>query len=222
MHEDPFAARFGGATPGPRPTSEAQILLQGLLDELPDQAKALVQRINDEIAHLQEQTEAARQGIREQAEQQVTEIERKADDRGRLLFEQAIDQLEPLQKELFRAGDLGKALAVFLQVRALKARIENVLPDPGNLTQFQQVGKTFRFRVTGSSDGAAWGTDVYTADSYLSTAAVHAGALEAGEEGVVRVSVVSMADVPVRGSFRNGVTSWDWGPYQIGYRVSRA
>jgi hypothetical protein len=65
-------------------------------------------------------------------------------------------------------------------------------------------------------------TDIYTADSFLATAAVHAGALEAGEEVVVRVSVVNMADVAVKGSFRNGVMTRDWGPYPIGYRVTRA
>jgi hypothetical protein len=110
---------------------------------------------------------------------------------------------------------------VFLQIRSLRARADNIQADPGNLMQFQQIGKTFLFRVTGSGDGPVWGTDTYTADSLLATAAVHAGALEAGEEGVVRVSIVNMAGVPVRGSLRNGVMSGNWGPYPIGYQVGR-
>ena len=67
-----------------------------------------------------------------------------------------------------------------------------------------------------------WGTDLYTADSYLATAAVHAGAVEVGEEAVVRVSLVNMANVPVKGSLRHGVMTGDWGPYPVGYRVTRA
>jgi hypothetical protein len=197
-------------------------LLQGLLAELPDNARALVEKVNDQIARLQEQTEAAKQEVREKAEDEVAEIDRKADSRGKLLVEQAIEQLEPLQKELFRTGDLAGALAVFLQVRSLRTRTENTQPDPGDLMRFQQIGKTFVFRLTGRGDGPVWGTDIYTADSLLATAAVHAGALEVGEEGVVRVSVVNMAGVPVKGSLRNGVMTGDWGPYPVGYRLTRA
>jgi hypothetical protein len=226
MNGDSFGLPFGGMSSGgyrpPQVPSDVERLLQGLLDELPKKARTLVEKVNDQVAKLEEQTEATKQEVREKAEQQVAEIERKADSRGKLLFEQAIEQLEPQQKELFRTGDLAGALAVFLQVRSFRARAENIQPDPGNLTQFPQLGKTFLFRVTGSGDGPVWGTDIYTADSCLATAAVHAGALEVGEEAVVRVSVVSMAGVAVRGSLRNGVMSSDWGPYPFGYRVTRA
>jgi vacuolar-type H+-ATPase subunit H len=216
---------FGGmpaaAMPPRQTTSEIERLLQGLLDELPDQARTLVAKVSDQIAKFDEQTETAKQQVRKQAEQQVSEIERKADSRRRVLFDQAVEQLQPLQKELFGTGDLSGALAVFLQIRSLKARAENVQPDPGDLTQHQQMGKTFLFRVTGRGDGPVWGSDIYTADSFLATAAVHAGALEVGEEGVVRVSVVSMADIPIRGSLSNGIMSRDWGFYPIGYRVEK-
>jgi hypothetical protein len=85
-----------------------------------------------------------------------------------------------------------------------------------------QVGKTYHYLVIGSTQGPLWGTDIYTADSHLGTAAVHAGALEPDEEAVVRVSVVDMSQVPVRGSLQNAVMSADWGPYPIGFRVARA
>ena len=225
MNGDLFGFPFGGMPPGGAPpsqsVSEVERLLQGLLDDLPDRARTLVEKVNGQIAKFEEQTEATKQQVRDQAEQQVAEIERKADGRRRALFEQAIEQLQPLQKELFRTGDLGGALAVFLQIRSLRTRAENIQPDPGNLTQFQQIGKSFLFRVTGRNDGPVWGSETYTADSFLATAAVHAGALEAGEEAVVRVSIVNMADVPVRGSLCNSVMSRDWGPYPIGYRVMR-
>lgn len=225
MSGDPFGFPFGGMSSGgvpPSPSvSEVERLLQGLLEELPEEARALVERVNGQIAKFDEQTTATKLQVRAQAEQQVAEIERKADGRRMALLEQAIEQLQPLQKKLFRAGELPGALAVFLQIRSLRTRGVNIQPDPGNLTQFQQIGESFLFRVTGNSDFPVWGSEIYTADSFLAAAAVHAGALEAGEEAVVRVSIVSMADVPVKGSLSNSVMSRDWGPYPIGYRVTR-
>jgi len=61
--------------------------------------------------------------------------------------------------------------------------MHNVLPDPGTLLRFQETGKTLYFEVVGSGQGTVWGSDFYTADSHLATAAVHAGALEQGEQG---------------------------------------
>ena len=95
------------------------------------------------------------------------------------------------------------------------------LPDPGNLTAYQdRLGQTLSFRVTGSPDGPLWGTDVYTTDSTLATAAVHAGALAAGQTGTVQVKIVAPPP-SFRGSTRNGVTSQDWGAYPAAFEVSR-
>lgn len=99
---------------------------------------------------------------------------------------------------------------------------EPVRDDPGNVTGFHRpVGATLLFRVTGTDDGFVWGTDAYTFDSDLSTAAVHAGVLRPGEEGVVRVTIQ-----PVQFSFpgteRNGVISREWLPWDGNYRIDRA
>src|SRR5205823_4787332 len=57
-------------------------------------------------------------------------------------------------------------------------------PDPGDLRGWEgAVGSEPLFRVTGRTDGSIYGTDVYTSDSKLATAAVHAGVLRAGETG---------------------------------------
>jgi hypothetical protein len=99
---------------------------------------------------------------------------------------------------------------------------EAPLPDPGHLGMYQaQVGRTLAFRVTGGQPGVGgvWGTDVYTLDSALALAAVHAGALRPGQTGVVRVTLVG----PVAGfhaSIRNGVSSGAYGAYG-GYRFVR-
>lgn len=91
------------------------------------------------------------------------------------------------------------------------ARMQDLCDTPGT---------TYYFRVTGASDGMVWGTDVYTGDSSLAAAAVHAGTVKPGETAVVRVTV--MPPLPhYQGSVRNGITSHDYGSYGTAYRVDR-
>lgn len=80
-------------------------------------------------------------------------------------------------------------------------------------------GATYYFRVRGESEGPLWGTDVYTGDSALAVAAVHAGLVKAGEQAVVKVSVVEPL-AQYQGSVRHGVTSHDFGRYGSAYRLS--
>jgi hypothetical protein len=81
-----------------------------------------------------------------------------------------------------------------------------------------QVGKTFYFRVHGEERGTVWGTDIYTGDSSLPAAAVHAGAVEMGETFVVKVTIVDPL-TQYHGSTRNGISSHGYGPYPRAYRV---
>jgi LCCL domain len=201
---------------------DARTILTGLLSELPDEAQALVDKINKEMLRVEEKSAETIAQIREKSELAVADIENKAEQRRRALLQHAIEQLEPLQKDLFNSGELAKALATFVQIQVFKARILNVLPDPGNLIQFKDIGKSHYFRVVGDMQGPVWGSGPYTLDSMLRVAAVHAGAVEAGEEGVVRVSVVDMSGVAIHGSMRNGVDTMDWGSYPVGYHVSRS
>jgi hypothetical protein len=73
----------------------------------------------------------------------------------------------------------------------------------------RQIGQTFFFQVTGNRSGPLWGTDVYTSDSNLGTACVHAGVLKDGEDGVVKVTMVQPLAV-FQGSARNGISSSPW------------
>lgn len=61
----------------------------------------------------------------------------------------------------------------------------------------------------GCSNAAVWGTDTYTTDSSICTAALHAGAISADKGGAVKVSVVKSLP-SYKGSERNGVTTRDW------------
>jgi hypothetical protein len=93
--------------------------------------------------------------------------------------------------------------------------------DSGDLRALQgEIGKTFRFKVTGAAVGSVWGSDVYTADSALARAAVHAGVLKAGQTGVVRVKIVS-PPASFEGSTKNGVTTSPWGAFPGAYQVSK-
>jgi len=95
-------------------------------------------------------------------------------------------------------------------------------PNPGNLKDFEsRVGESFVFEVTGNDEGSIWGGNVlYTADSQLSTAAVHAGLLRPGEKGLVRATV-RPGQAKFIGSAANGITSVGWGTYPGSYELSK-
>jgi hypothetical protein len=81
------------------------------------------------------------------------------------------------------------------------------------------VGASYYFRVIGQIDGPLWGTDVYTGDSSIGTAAVHAGLVKPLEVAVIKVAVVT-PPAQFTGSVQNGVTSHDFGRYGSAYRLS--
>ena len=62
------------------------------------------------------------------------------------------------------------------------------LPDPSSW--HSHVGEAFDIDVVGSSQGTVWGTTVYTDDSPLAVAAVHAGVLDPGQRAKVRVTIL--------------------------------
>lgn len=84
---------------------------------------------------------------------------------------------------------------------------------PASLTSYRnKVGSTFEFTVTGTASGSAWGTDVYTDDSNVGVAAVHAGVLGAGQTKVVTVYILP-GQASYTASTRNGVTTGAWGAW---------
>jgi hypothetical protein len=81
-----------------------------------------------------------------------------------------------------------------------------------------EVGDYFYFEVTGSNRGVVWGTDVYTADSLLAAAAVHAGVLRAGETALVKVTILA-GEAQYEGTERNGITTQNFGTFPRSFRV---
>jgi hypothetical protein len=107
----------------------------------------------------------------------------------------------------------------YIPAEQAESEPEGVLPDPGNLKAYEQrIGETLSFTVTAASGGSVWGTDIYTTDTRLSTAVIHAGALKEGETGVVRVKIVA-GQPSYAGSARNGVTSSGYGGYGGSYEI---
>ena len=100
---------------------------------------------------------------------------------------------------------------------------KDVLQDPGTLGGFQaHIGKTLSFKVTGPPalpgfQLGVYGTDVYTLDSSLAGAAIHAGAVKTGQTAIVRVTILG-PQAGFQPSMRNGVMSLPYGPWP-GFRI---
>ena len=112
-----------------------------------------------------------------------------------------------LRSDLARSGGAGLSGAV--------------ASDPGTMSGYSdKIGKTFRFRVTGTvGGGSVWGTSLYTADSHLGTAAVHAGVLNPGQAGIVTVEMLPGLS-SYSGTTAHGVTTSPWPAYGATYRLS--
>jgi len=63
-----------------------------------------------------------------------------------------------------------------------------------------------------------WGTDVYTDDSSVAAAAVHAGLLKVGERGRIKVTMLPGQD-SYPGTTRNGVTSAEWASWDGSFKL---
>ena len=68
--------------------------------------------------------------------------------------------------------------------------------------------------VTGTIEGNAWGTNIYSDDSDIGYAAVHAGVLKPGETKIVKITILPGQSSYV-GTIKNGVESYDY-PYVLG------
>ena len=90
---------------------------------------------------------------------------------------------------------------------------------PGSLVNLcKDIGQSYYFRVRGEDEGSVWGTDIYTGDSALPAAAVHAGIVAVGESAVVKIAAVEPLS-QYQGTTRNGITSHSFGPYATAYRI---
>ena len=76
-----------------------------------------------------------------------------------------------------------------------------------------EAGQAFKFECArGGSEHAIWGTDVYTADSSICTAAAHTGRITFESGGKVTIEL-RPGQSSYQGTSRNGVKSNEYGPY---------
>jgi hypothetical protein len=195
-----------------------------LLDDLPAEARALIEEADKEIITVRAEAERQVDEIRARADRAVADVQAHAEEAVRARQRQLLQVLRPLQDRNAREGKLDAALAIRDRIRGLKASLLHAQQDPGSLSGLGDppVGSSQLFEVTGDTDGTVWGTDVYTSDSDLSTVAVHAGVLQSGERGVVRVTFVDTLNVAFTGSHRNGVWTESFGHWPVGFRIARA
>ncbi|HJZ58465.1 MAG TPA: LCCL domain-containing protein [Gemmataceae bacterium] len=204
------------------------------LDELPDDVRAVLDEAEQAVATVRSRADRQAAAIREQAERECAEIRARAETEVSAVQQEATRELAPLVRELVdrlrrlqetyaREGKLDEALAIRARVRQLRGDLLGVRPDPGSMSEFGQAefGRTFLFEVVGRTDGSVWGTDIYTADSRLAPAAVHAGAVRDGERGLVRVTILDGTTQGYEGTTRNGVQTLDYATYPTAYRVER-
>ena len=137
--------------------------------------------------------------------------------RIRELRREVANALGQMQADYTRRAQLDEAVAIRDAIRCLKDIGRRVQADPGRLLTVGAVGEILFFRVTGANSGSLYGTGVYTSDSSLATAAVHAGVLKLGQTGIVKVTTIpSHPQFP--GSTQNGITSSSWSSHP-GFRA---
>lgn len=71
-----------------------------------------------------------------------------------------------------------------------------------------------------TNSGTVWGTDIYTNDSAICAAAIHAGILEAGVGGDVKV-IVELGQNAYAGTTRNGITTSSYGSWGGSFVVEK-
>jgi hypothetical protein len=86
------------------------------------------------------------------------------------------------------------------------------------MTQFSSadIGKVYKLTTTGAN-GGGWGTDIYTSDSYIPAMAVHAGVLTIGQTKEIYIKIVE-GKSSYSGSTRNGITTSEWGGWDLSYQ----
>jgi len=76
-----------------------------------------------------------------------------------------------------------------------------------------EIGKTYKFKCPpGGKENNVWGTDIYTADSSICNAAVHAGKLTPETGGSVTIEL-RPGESSYKGTTRNEIKTNDYGAY---------
>lgn len=138
-----------------------------------------------------------------------------------------IRSLEELEAAYIGSGMPDEAKLVHEQLYRLQHDALAQLPEidrskwPAQLRPSQlrgNVGEVHVVWVTGSLQGNVWGSAIYTDDSDVGTAAVHAGILEVGENQLIAFRLLPGRD-SYTGSTAHGVMSSEYGNWHGSYQI---
>lgn len=126
-------------------------------------------------------------------------------------------------------GNRSKVLKVFVIVFVLLSLVIAPAHAGGimnaedlNMEEFRGMGETIiNVTVTGTAEGNVWGTGIYTDDSDIETAAVHAGVVKDGETKTVRITILPGQKSYV-GTLKNGVESSDYDEFDGSFKFNDA
>lgn len=200
---------------------EAKTILEGLLAHLPEDVRGAVDEFESKLRDLEQARDNELQDIGKELKRRQDDAQKTFENGAEALLEGTQKQLQTVQYQYMESGNFDAAMAVFAQIAMLSTdEISEVeaLPNPGSLVGYEQIGMVYHFRVVGEAGRPVWGSGVYTSDSALATAAVHAGVIGLGESGIVSVEMVDMTNTPIVGSFENGIETSDWDHYSVGFK----
>jgi hypothetical protein len=132
-----------------------------------------------------------------------------------------ISNLKNVRDAYTKPGSLKQAMAIQDQIQKICLEAYAIEAEPTTLANINKApGESMLYFLTGSNSGPVWGSDVYSDDSSLSTAAVHAGVLKDGESGSVKVTVLE-GKPAYEGSNRSGITTQAYGPWSRSFKIER-
>jgi hypothetical protein len=103
-------------------------------------------------------------------------------------------------------------------VREVEEQTPVLWTSSAGMVRFE-AGKTYKFKCPpGGKESSVWGTDVYTLDSSICNAAVHAGKLTLENGGPVTIEL-RPGESSYKGSTQNGIKTSDYGPYGSSFVV---
>lgn len=99
--------------------------------------------------------------------------------------------------------------------RATLAQLRDLTPGP------HEAGSSFEIEILGALEGTVWGDGIYTDDSTLAAAAVHAGIIEEGVRAKIKVTLLPGQEA-YQGAKHNGIDSQGYGQWNASFKVERA
>lgn len=82
-----------------------------------------------------------------------------------------------------------------------------------------QDGTVLSMEVTGTTDGNAWGTGIYSDDSDIPHAAVHAGVVKLGETKWIEITILP-GQSSYKGTLKNGIESYDYSEWEGSFKFN--